>query len=193
MNNTKLHPALEYIVNLIKDAISGIKIEYVSTSAAILKDGNDTIHLEQQFDESGNLSTIHIKDPKDIIYSEDLIPVLNKLDAAGVKAGLKNATVIINGLDIETQVTFQAVKDGFDVISNSYEFVRFVEKEVTIVKCLFKFGANIFGLTVVNDPGVITVKVAFDSKFDPAVKTTIEADALRVQKAVNAMLKENKN
>jgi hypothetical protein len=193
MNNTKLHPALEYIVNLIKDAISGIKIEYVSTSAAILKDGNDTIHLEQQFDSSGNTATVLIKDPKDIIYSEDLFPVLNKLKEGGVNADLRTTTVIINDLNVETHLVFQAVKDGFDVISNSYEFVRFVENEVIKVKCLFKFGAHLFGLTVVNEPGLISVKASFDSKFDPAVKTTIENDALRVQKAVNAMFKEGKN
>jgi len=195
MNNFKPYPVLEYVIDVIKDVISGIKIEYVSTSVAILKDGNDTIHLEQVFDSSGDFATILIKDPKDIIFSEDLLPLLDKLheDAEGeLKAGLQTAVIIINNLNVETRLIFQAVKDGFDVISNSYEFVKTIEKDVTKVKSIFKFGSHLFNLTVINESESIFVTPEFSSKFDPAVRATIENDALKVQKAVYAILKEDK-
>ncbi|MES2456183.1 MAG: hypothetical protein V4594_11595 [Bacteroidota bacterium] len=195
MDNLKPYPVLEYVVNVIKDVISGIRIEYTSSSVAILKDGNDTIHLEQFLENNESFATIRINDPKDIIYSEDLLPTLEKLHegvAGGLKADLQRAVIIINNLDVETQLIFQAVKDGFDVISNSYEFVKTIEKDVTKVKSTFKFGSHLFELTVINEPGSILVQPEFSSKIDPAVRTTIESDAGKVQKAVYAMLKEGK-
>lgn len=195
MDNFKPDAVLEYVVNVIKDVISGVRIEYVSNNVAILKDGNDTIHLEQLLDNSLDFVTILINDPKDIIYSEDLLPLLEKLHEGAegrLKTDLQTAAIIINNLDVETQLIFQAVKDGFDVISNSYEFIKTVEKDVTKVNSTFKFGSHLFDLAVINEPGLIFVKPKFSAKFDPAVRTAIENDAFKVQKAVTAMLKEEK-
>ncbi|WGQ11395.1 hypothetical protein QG516_06980 [Pedobacter gandavensis] len=191
MSNITPNPVLEHVVNVIKNVISDIKIEYTSTNVANLKDGNAPISLEQHFDESGKLA-IFIKDPKDIIFSEDLLPELNSLDE-GVKGALKSelqaATIIINDLNVATQIIFQSAKDAFDQISNSYEFAKNIEKDITKVKSTFKFGSNVFDLTILNEPELISITPEFAASFNPAIKKTIEDDAQKVQNALNAMFK----
>jgi hypothetical protein len=196
MNNITPYPVLEYVVNIIKSTISDIKIEYTASDTAILKDGNDTIHLEQRFDEAGNIATVFIKDPKDIIFSEDLFPVLRNLQESGKGKSipeLQDATVIINDLNIETHLIFQAVKDCFDEVSSSYEFGKTVEKEANITKNTYKFGSHFFGLTVINEKDNIIVKTGFQASIDPAIKTIIENDAVKVQNAVIKMFKSGKS
>ncbi|ALL05433.1 hypothetical protein AQ505_07980 [Pedobacter sp. PACM 27299] len=191
MSNITPNPVLEHVVNVIKNVISDIKIEYTSTNVANLKDGNAPIYLEQHLDESGKLA-IFIKDPKDIIFSEDLLPELNSLDE-GVKGALKSelqaATIIINDLNVATQIIFQSAKDAFDQISNSYEFAKNMEKDITKVKSTFKFGSNVFDLTILNEPELISITPEFAASFNPAIKKTVEDDARKVQNALNAMFK----
>lgn len=191
MSNITPNPVLEHVVNVIKNVISDIKIEYTSTNVANLKDGNAPIYLEQHLDESGKLA-IFIKDPKDIIFSEDLLPELNSLDE-GVKGALKSelqaATIIINDLNVATQIIFQSAKDAFDQISNSYEFAKNIEKDITKVKSTFKFGSNVFDLTILNEPELISITPEFAASFNPAIKKTVEDDAQKVQNALNAMFK----
>jgi hypothetical protein len=181
MNNIKPDAVLESVVNLIKNTISDAKIEYVSSSTATLKDGNDIIYLEQKSDNSGNSATIFIKDKQEIIFSEDLLDPLKDLD--------QTATIIVNDLDVETYLIFQAVKDEFDQLSNSYEFVKATEKEVQKAKSTFKFGKHVFDLTVSNEQDQIVVAPEFSSSFDNTIKKTIEADALKVQNAMCAEFK----
>lgn len=195
MNNITPYPVLEYVVNVIKNAISDIKVEYTTAGAVNLKDGNDTIHLEQKFDSTGNFATILINDPRDIIISEDLLSVLENLHEGAngsLKTGLQNTTVIINDLDVETQIIFQGVKDAFDQISNSYEWVKTIEKENTKVKSTFKFGTHKFDLTLMNESDQIFVQAEFIASFDPAVRKTIEGDSFKVQNAIYAIFKEDK-
>ena len=191
MSNITPNPVLEHVVNVIKNVISDIKIEYTSTNVANLKDGNAPIYLEQHLDESGKLA-IFIKDPKDIIFSEDLLPELNSLDE-GVKGALKSelqaATIIINDLNVATQIIFQSAKDAFDQISNSYEFAKNIEKDITKVKSTFKFGSNVFDLTILNEPELISITPESAASFSPAIKKTVEDDAQKVQNALNAMFK----
>ncbi|SHF24272.1 hypothetical protein [Pedobacter caeni] len=181
MNNIKPDAVLESVVNLIKNTISDAKIEYASSSTATLKDGNDTIYLEQKSDNSGNSATIFIKDKQEIIFSEDLLDPLKDLD--------QTATIIVNDLDVETYLIFQAVKDEFDQLSNSYEFVKATEKEVQKAKSTFKFGKHVFDLIVSNERDQIIVAPEFSSSFDSTIKKTIEADALKVQHAMCAEFK----
>lgn len=193
MNNITPYPILEHVVNVIKNTISDIKVEYVTVSTVQLKDGNDAIHLEQKIDSSSNFATILIKDPKEIIFSEDLLPTLQNLHEGAkgdLKVALQTTTVIINNLDVETQLVFQSVKDAFDQISNSYELLKIIEKETTKVKTTFKFGTHKFDLTVINEKDQILIEPEFASSFDPTIKKTIETDSSRVQKAVQAILKE---
>ncbi|RBQ11373.1 hypothetical protein [Pedobacter miscanthi] len=179
MNSTQ-SKALELVVGIIKDTISDIKIENTSANTVTLKDGNATIQLTQREGENADLETVVIVDPKDIIYSEDLLPELNDLTSV---------TVIINGLDIETHLVFQAVRDCFDQISNSYEFLKIFEKDVNTIKSGFKFGSNAFVLTVVNEKDQILISTEFAASFDAAIRKTVEADALKVQTAVHKMIK----
>lgn len=191
MSNITPNPVLEHVVNVIKNVISDIKIEYTSTNVANLKDGNAPIYLEQHLDESGKLA-IFIKDPKDIIFSEDLLPELNSLDEGvkgALKAELKAASIIINDLNVATQIIFQSAKDAFDQISNSYEFAKNIEKDITKVKSTFKFGSNVFDLTILNEPELISITPEFADSFNPAIKKTVEDDAQKVQNALNAMFK----
>jgi hypothetical protein len=192
MNDFKPYAVLEYVVNLIKNTISDAKIEYGSIGTATLKDGNDTLYLEQKFDLSGNFATIFINDPREIIYSEDLLSPLHTLHEGaqeGLKAALQTATIIVNDLDVETQLVFQTVKDGFDQLSNSYEFVKPTKKETTKVTGSFKFGKHIFILTVINESDRIFVTPEFAAGFDPSIRKTIEGDASKVQNAVHAIYK----
>lgn len=192
MNDFKPYPVLKYVVELIKNTISDIKIEYTSISAATLKDGNDTLHLEQKFDPSENFATLYINDPREIIYSEDLLSPLNELQN-GVKTPLQNVTIIVNDVDIETHLVFQTVKDAFDQLSNSYEFAKTVEKETTRIKSVFKFGKHVFALTVINETDQIFVTLKFTADIDPAVRKNIEIDTLKVQNAASAIYKKDKS
>ncbi|MBE5321162.1 hypothetical protein IM793_18510 [Pedobacter sp. MR2016-19] len=181
MNNTQ-SKALELVVGIIKDTIGDIKIEQTSASSVTLKDGNATIQLTQQAGENADKETVVILDPKDIIYSEDLLPELNDLTSV---------TVIINGLDIETHLVFQAVRDCFDQISNSYEFLKIFEKDVIRIKSGFKFGSHAFVLNVLNEKDQIAISTEFAASFDAAVRKTVETDVIKVQKAINKMVKED--
>jgi hypothetical protein len=195
MNNITPYPVLEYVVNVIKNTISDIKTEYTAADAATLKDGNDTIDLVQRFDETGKTATIFIKDPKDIIFSEDLFPELKNLQQSAKGKSIpeiKDATVIINDLNIETHLIFQGVKDFFDELSSSYEFGKTVEKEANITKNTYKFGSHFFGLTVINEKDTIIVKTGFQASTDAAIKKIIENDALKVQNAAIKMFKTGK-
>ncbi|MGM9476162.1 hypothetical protein ACS5PU_07020 [Pedobacter sp. GSP4] len=192
MNTITPYPVLAHVVNIIKNVISDIKIEYTATGVAKLKDGNDTIDLEQLFDSSGNFARILIKDPRDIIFSEDLLPTMKNLaDGAegNLKSALQKSTVIINGIDVDTLLILEDAKDEFDQISNSYEFVRPLEKEITTVKSHFKFGSNSFVLTLMNEKDQIFVTPEFAASFDAAVRKTVENDSLKVQEALNASFK----
>ena len=192
MNDITDYPVLAYVVKLIKNTITDIKTEYIAPASVELKDGNDTVYLQQRSDENGNPSTIFIKDPKDIIFSEDLLPSLKNLQegAEGKTAqALLNARVIINELDVETHLIFHAVKDHFDEISNSYEFSMAIEKQADKIKSKFKFGSHAFELTVANHAQLISVTADFPSSFDESIKKTIENDAAKVQQAVQKIFR----
>lgn len=181
MNNITPYPVLEHIVGLIKNAVSDIKIEFTSPGVANLKDGNDSIHLEQRFDTTGNFATVFIKDPREIIFSEDLLPVLKDL---------KTATIVINDLDIETIMILEATKDVFDEISISYEFVKATEKDITKVKSAFKFGSHRFEVMIKNESDAIYLTPEFPSTIDAVIKKNIEADASKAQNALTAAFKK---
>jgi len=195
MNNTT-YPVLEYIVNLLKNSIADAKVEKKSNTVSVVKDGNDIIRLEQLFDNNGNSTGIAITDKKDIIYSEDLLETLDSIHEnakgdAELKAALKNAIIIINDLDVETQLIFQSVKDCFDQLSNSYEFVRITKKGVNKLQAQFKFGKHSFDLSLVNEATEIFVSAEFAAAVDAPVKKTIEADISKVQNAVNKIFKDD--
>lgn len=192
---TEEYSALAYVVNILSKAIADSKVEQISASEYVIKDGNDAIFLKQESSSEENANVISIKDDRKIIFSEDLLETLQDIEDSvkgndALKASLAATTIIINGLDIETDFVFQAVKDFLDQVSNSYEFVQTVETEVTKIGAGFKFGKHIFRLNITNDAEKITLEPRFVATFDAGIKKTVSDDITKVQLAVNKMFKD---
>lgn len=182
--------ALAYVVKTLTKAIADSKVEQKSTNEYTVKDGNDEIHLTQDADSD----QIIILDKRNIIFSEDLLETFQDIHEtvkgdADLKALLKSTTIIINGIDIETDFVFQAVKDFLDQVSNSYEFVQTVETNVTKIGAGFKFGKHIFRLNITNEPNKVVLEPRFVASFDAGIQKTITEDITKVELAVNKMFK----
>jgi hypothetical protein len=194
MSEIKQHAVLTYISEKIKSAIADAKLEKQSETVAVIKDGNDQIHLEQVSDGSDNV-TIQITDKKEILYSEDLLETLQNIEEGTesqkeLYGALSATTVVVNGLSIETDFVFQAVKDCFDTLSSSYQFIKTLSKRINGLTISFQFGDHKFQLVVVNDPESIVITSDVDEVKDAKVKKTIESDVAKVQQALNKMFKE---
>ena len=194
MSEIKQHPVLAYISEKIKSAIADAKLEKQSESVAVIKDGNDHIHLEQVTDASGTI-TIQITDKKEILYSEDLLETLQNIEEGTesqkeLYGALSSATVVVNGLSIETDFVFQAVKDCFDTLSSSYQFVKTLTKKINGLTISFQFGDHKFQLAVFNDSDNISITSDLTEVKDAKVKKTIESDVVKVQQALNKMFKD---
>lgn len=190
MKNTQEYPALDYVVKTLTKAIADSKVEQKSANEYVVRDGNDEIILNQASDPNAILIT----DKRNIIFSEDLLETFQDIHETvkgngTLKTLLKETTIIINGLDIETDFVFQAVKDFLDQVSNSYEFVQTVEANVTKIGAGFKFGKHIFRLNITNEPEKITLEPRFVASFDAGIQKTITEDINKVQLAVNKMFK----
>lgn len=182
--------ALAYVVKTLTKAIADSKVEQKSANEYTVRDGNDEIHLKQD----PNSDQIVILDKRNIIFSEDLMETFQDIHEtvkgdADLKALLKNTTIIINGLNIETDFVFQAVKDFLDQVSNSYEFVQTVETEITKIGAGFKFGKHIFRLNITNADDKVSLEPRFVGTFDKAIQKTITEDINKVELAVNKMFK----
>jgi len=194
MSEIKQHAVLTYISETIKSAIADAKLEKQSENIAIVRDGNDQIHLEQVSDNTGNI-TIQITDKKEILYSEDLLETLQNIEEGTesqkeLYGALSSTIVVVNGLSIETDFVFQAVKDCFDTLSSSYQFVKTISKRINGLTISFQFGDHKFQLVVVNDPEDVIVTCDLSEVKDAKVKKTIESDVTKVQQALNKMFKE---
>lgn len=190
MKKTDEYPALAYVVNTLTKAIADSKVEQKSANEYTVRDGNDEIILKQ----GSNPNAILITDKRNIIFSEDLLETLQDIEDTvkgndELKAALKENTIIINGLNIETDFVFQAVKDFLDQVSNSYEFVQTVETEITKIGAGFKFGKHIFRLNITNDTDKITLEPRFVASFDAGIQKTITEDINKVELALNKMFK----
>lgn len=196
MSEREKYPVLDHIVNTLKNAIADAKVENPSPNEYIIKDGNDEILLKQMPNEV--LTTVFITDNRRIIYSEDLLETLQQIhmhkDVKGnqeLKNALEKTTIIINDLNIETELIFQAIKDFLDQLSNSYEFIQTVENNITKIGAGFKFGKHIFRINITNEPEKISIEPRFSASFDSSIQQTITIDINKVQIAVNKMFKED--
>ena len=196
MSEREKYPVLDHIVNTLKNAIADAKVENPSPNEYIIKDGNDEILLKQLPNEV--VTTVFITDNRRIIYSEDLLETLQQIhmhkDVKGnqeLKNALEKTTIIINDLNIETELIFQAIKDFLDQLSNSYEFIQTVENNITKIGAGFKFGKHIFRVNITNEPEKISIEPRFSASFDSSVQQTITIDINKVQIAVNKMFKED--
>lgn len=188
MNGTEEYPALAYVVKTLTKAIADSKVEQLAANEYTVRDGNDEIHLKQA------LNSILITDKRNIIFSEDLLETLQDIEDTvkgndALKTALQESTIVINGLNIETDFVFQAVKDFLDQVSNSYEFVQTVETEITKIGAGFKFGKHIFRLNITNDADKITLEPRFVASFEANIQKTITEDINKVELAVNKMFK----
>ena len=195
MSEIQQHPVLAYISEKIKSAIADAKLEKQSESISVIKDGNDHIHLEQFSAEPSNGTTIQITDKKEILYSEDLLETLQNIEEGTesqkeLYGALSSTTIVVNGLSIETDFVFQAVKDCFDTLSSSYQFVKTVSKRINGLTILFQFGDHKFQLTVINEPESVHLTSDVDEVKDAKVRKTIEGDVIKVQQALNKLFKE---
>lgn len=196
MSEREKYPVLDHIVNTLKNAIADAKVENPSPNEFIIKDGNDEILLKQMPNEV--VTTVFITDNRRIIYSEDLLETLQQIhmhkDVKGnqeLKNALEKTTIIINDLNIETELIFQAIKDFLDQLSNSYEFIQTVENNITKIGAGFKFGKHIFRVNITNEPEKISIEPRFSASFDSSIQQTITIDINKVQVAVNKMFKED--
>lgn len=194
MSEIKQYPVLKHIVNVIKNAIADSKVDEQSESVSIIKDGNDSIHVRQLFDDTEKIASIFITDKKEILYSEDLLETLEDIaktakSDAGLKEALEAAKIIVNDLSLQTEFILQEVKAAFDELSDSYEFGKTTEKNIEEFSASYKFGDNKFDITVVNSADAIQIEAKIDSAVKPAVKKTIEADVDKIGKALNNSFK----
>ncbi len=194
MKETEKFPVLDHIVETLKNAIADAKVENQLPNEYKIKDGNDEIHLKQELSDNGSAVTVLITDKRRIIFSEDLLETLQDIHEGvkgneALKAALKSAKIIINDLDIETEMVFQAIKDFLDQVSNSYEFIKAIDNEINKIGAGFKFGKHIFRINITNDPAQITIEPRFNAAIDTGVQKTVTDDVLKVQKAVNKMFK----
>ncbi|WP_143095993.1 hypothetical protein [Pedobacter insulae] len=190
MSEIEKYPVLDYIVDTLKNAIADTKIENPSANEYRVKDGNDEIHLKQ------NGQTVTITDKRNIIFSEDLLETLQNIHEGvkrndALKAELQAATIIINGLDIETELILQAIKDSLDQLSNSYEFLQVVDSDINKIGVGFKFGKHAFRLNITNESNEVLIETRFTPTFDTTVKQTITSDLTKVQNAVNKLFKSS--
>lgn len=194
MTSIENYPVLAYIVKTLQTAIADSKVETLSPNEFKIKDGNDEIQLQQETSNNEGGAIILITDKRRIIFSEDLLETLQDLHEnvkgnAPLKKDLEEATIIINGLNIETEFVLQAIKDFLDQLSNSYEFIQTVENNVTKIGAGFKFGKHIFRLNINNESDKISIEPRFTPSFDAAIQKTIVADIIKVEVAVNKMFK----
>lgn len=195
MKKIEEYPALAFVVSTLAKEIAGSKVEQKSASEYIVRDGNDEVLLKHGTGVNGNSNSILITDHRNIIFSEDLLEPLQNIHELvkgddALKGALKDSIIIINGLDIETDFVFQAVKDFLDQVSNSYEFLQTVETDITKLGAGFKFGKHIFRLNITNEPKAIILEPRFVASFDVNIQKTITEDIIKVQLAVNKMFKK---
>ena len=195
MSNIKQHAVLEFVTEKIKSEIADIQLEKQSESISILKDGNDIIHIEHTAGDKDQSVSVSITDKKEILYSEDLLEILKDIhleanSGTEIYNALKNTAITVNGLNIETKFIFQAVKEFFDELSNSYQFLKILSKEPNKINVEFQFGSTKFQLLVVNGVDQIAASGEFNNSIDPKIKATIDSDIVKVQQALNKMFKD---
>lgn len=182
MAENKDYQVLELVVSVLQESIADSKVEKETDNISTLKDGNDVIRLKQEFD--GKTAVILITDKKDIIYSEDLLETLLR-----IQKNEEPASFVINDLTVEAELILHSVRDHFDALSSSYEFVKAIERNVQEMKIRLKFGDHPFDVVIVNESSKISVDAMFEKSLDASVQSTIEADVIKVQQGVNKQFK----
>ncbi|WP_432709169.1 hypothetical protein [Pedobacter sp.] len=193
MSEIKQYAELEYVVDVLQKAILGSKVKQLAPDEIAIIDGNAAIGLKQV--ESNGSVEIVIRDKKEILYSEELLETLYNIHKGikhneELKASLSSANIIINGLNIEAELIFHAMRDHFYTMSDSYEFIKFIEKSNQLMKFNMSFGDDvILELVVLNKPDAISIETILGKSVKPAVQAAIAADVESVRLEINSEFK----
>jgi len=196
MSEIKQYAVLEYIVDVLQKSIIGSKVKQIAPDEAAIIDGNASIVIKQRLESNGNTAALLIRDEKEVLYSEELLEKVYKIyegakDNAALKAALLGANIIINGLSIEAELIFHAIRDQFYALSDSYEFLKFIEKDVQKMRFNMNFGDDlIFELIVLNEAGSIAIEAITGKSVAPAVKSAITADVQEIRDKINKQFKK---
>ena len=194
MSEITQSPVLAYVVEVLKNAIIDAKVEILSAYESAVIDGSDAIRLKEELDENGDTAAVWITDKKEILYSEDLLETIYNIhkgagNDATLKRALLAANMIVNGLNVEAELMFHAVRDQFYSLGSSYEFVRFLERADQQFKFSMTFGDHKFVLNVLNEPAEINIDAEFDDSVAPVIRETILKDLHYVKEEINAEFK----
>ena len=195
MSEIKPYAVQEYVVDVLLKAIIGSRVKQIAPGETAVIDGNASITVKQSAESDGDIAEILIKDQKEILYSEELLEVVYKIHEgvkqdAGLKAALSAANIIVNGLNIEAELIFHAVRDQFYDLSGSYEFLKFIERNVQQMKFSMNFGEELkFELIVLNSPDSLSIEAVIPESVAPAIKAVINKDVEKVRLEVAKQFK----
>ncbi|WP_316812231.1 hypothetical protein [Pedobacter heparinus] len=193
----KQYAVLEYVVDVLQKAIIGSKVKQIRPDESAIIDGNASITIQQHFESNGSTAAILIRDEREILYSEELLETIYKIQEganyhAGLKAALSITNFVINGLNIEAELIFHAIRDYFYSLSGSYEFLNFAERDIQQMKFNMNFGDDVtFDLIVLNEPDSIAIEAVIEKSVAPAVKAAINADVEKVRREINKQFKKD--
>lgn len=196
MSEINQYAALEYLVDVLQKAIIGSKVKQLTTDESAIIDGNASIRLKQQPENNGNPASIFIRDEKEILYSEELLEEVYKIQErkdypASLKAILTASNIMINGLNIEAELIFHAVRDQFYALNGSYEFQKFTERDNQKVKFNMTFGDELtFELVISNEADLVAIEAVIGESVPSAVKAVINADMESVRLEINQQFKK---
>ncbi|WP_342331574.1 hypothetical protein [Pedobacter sp. FW305-3-2-15-E-R2A2] len=196
MSEIKQYAALEYLVDVLQKAIIGSKVKQLTPDESAIIDGNASIRLKQHSESNGNNVAISIRDEKEILYSEELLEEVYKIQErkdcpAGLKAALAPANIVINGLNIEAELIFHAVRDQFYALNGSYEFKKFIERNNQQIKFSMTFGDELtFELIIFNEGDLVAIEAVVGESVPSAVKAVINADMENVRMEINKEFKK---
>lgn len=196
MSEIKQYAALEYLVDVLQKAIIGSKVKQLTPDESAIIDGNASIRLKQHSESNGNNVAISIRDEKEILYSEELLEEVYKIQGrkdcpADLKATLAPANITINGINIEAEMIFHAVRDQFYALNGSYEFQKFIERDNQKLKFNMTFGDELtFGLIVINEADLVAIEAVVGESVPSAVKAVINSDMETVRLEINKEFKK---
>ncbi|MET1056644.1 MAG: hypothetical protein ABWY16_15150 [Pedobacter sp.] len=196
MSETKQYAVLEYIVDVLQKSIIGSKVKQITPDESAIIDGNASIFIKQRFEGNGNIAEILIRDAKEVLYSEELLEKVYKIHEgaakhAGLKDAMSGANIIINGLNIEAELIYHAIIDHFYTLSDSYEFLKFTEKNIQQMKFSMNFGDDLtFEVSVSNEADSVSIEPLIGKSVAAKVQAAIQADVEKIRNEINNEFKK---
>lgn len=196
MSEIKQYAVLEYIVDVLQKSIIGSKVKQITPDESAIIDGNASIIIKQCVDSNINTAEILISDAKQVLYSEELLEKVYRIHEgaaqhAGLQEAMQGANIVINGLNIEAELIYHAIINHFYTLSDSYEFIKFAEKNIQQMKFNMSFGDDLtFGLVVINNPDSVSIETSISQSAAPKVRAAINADVEKIRNEINKEFKK---